>query len=598
MGDQLKDALKAAGLAGTRQKAPRPGSAAAAGSPGAKKASEAARKPATKVPSNRNVCPPPTPKRDSPRGSSPSPIHIRPAVASPSALPIRPPTSTVSPVPLSVKPVCRLVKVGEFHPHPLFDPSGQKGATFPVMAESGIAGQLTEHPDNETDLVVGLDFGTSTTKVVIRDRLAATGVFPIKFLPDVDGIGAYLVASRVFRTGETYSLMQGTEDAGNLKLGLLACKSARPVVEFNDCCAFLALIIRRARGEFLSSHRALYARHRLNWHLNLGLAARSYEDARMVTLFRRLAWAAMATACDAEAPEITSGVVDQYRRTAFELFQNPSEGLADSERAIDVVPEVSAQLQGFMASARWDWSSRPVMMLVDVGAGTVDSALFHVRTPASGDSQLTFYSSRVEPNGVMNLHRQRVEWLRSLLPPGAEHAEARLHLEQIAAPTGRLRPIPAVVGDYLPGYRVESSDIDVDQKFRLDRYRAQVAGSINDAKVKKGLGREALKRVPLLLCGGGSRMDFYGSIVREINDTQGWGDVSVELTRLPVPGDLAETGWHADDFDRLSVAYGLSLAGHGESSLGRIVRSIEVPDVRPNRRDDDDGSRYISKDQM
>jgi hypothetical protein len=93
-------------------------------------------------------------------------------------------------------------------------------------------------------------------------------------------------------------------------------------------------------------------------------------------------------------------------------------------------------------------------------------------------------------------------------------------------------------------------------------------------------------------------MDFYGSIVQEINGTQGWSYVSVELTRLPVPGDLAEAGWHAEDFDRLSVAYGLSLAGHEESSLGRIVRSIEVPDIRTCNGASEDASIYISKDQM
>ena len=67
--------------------------------------------------------------------------------------------------------------------------------------------------------------------------------------------------------------------------------------------------------------------------------------------------------------------------------------------------------------------------------------------------------------------------------------------------------------------------------------------------------------------------------------------------RLPVPQDLVDTGWHADDFDRLSVAYGLSLAGNGETTLGRIVRAIEVPDVqshRPPQREDN----FVSKDHM
>ena len=91
-------------------------------------------------------------------------------------------------------------------------------------------------------------------------------------------------------------------------------------------------------------------------------------------------------------------------------------------------------------------------------------------------------------------------------------------------------------------------------------------------------------------------MKFYGGIGEAINDTPGW-HVSVEVMRLPVPQDLVDTGWHADDFDRLSVAYGLSLAGNGETTLGKIVRDIDVPAVQsysPPKREDN----FVSKDQM
>ena len=101
----------------------------------------------------------------------------------------------------------------------------------------------------------------------------------------------------------------------------------------------------------------------------------------------------------------------------------------------------------------------------------------------------------------------------------------------------------------LKAWQNEFTAARVDDQFRAGRYRAQVAGSINDAKVGKGIPTTQLMRVPLLLCGGGSRMQFYGNIGESINGTRGW-DVSVETMRLPVPQDLVDTGWHADDFDR------------------------------------------------
>lgn len=502
-----------------------------------------------------------------------------------------------APPPPAARPQSCLRLVGEFRPNPLFVDDPCEVSKLPALEHDGIARQLTESPDDETDLVIGLDFGTSATKVVIRDAFAATSVFPVQFHPDRPGIDGYLIPSRVFRTGRVYSLAEGADRITDLKLSLLACRAKFPVTEFDDCCAFLALVIRRARGWLLSRHRDIYRRHALNWRLNLGLAARSYQDDATVAMFRRLAWAAANLAADDNARTITSESVEQYRKLSRLAVK---EGSADAFQFgwndVDAVPEVSAQLQGFMSSARWNWRARPVMMLVDVGAGTVDSALFHVRVPASGSGVLTFYASRVEPNGVMNLHRARIDWLRELLPQGAEHAAVGEYLASIARPTDRLRPVPDAVGEYVPGYEIEPPDRSVDGEFWTGRYRRQIAGSINDAKVGKGIPASQLQGIPLLLCGGGSRMSFYKRIGAAISQTAGW-QVSVEEMRLPVPQDLADGGWHADDFDRLSVAYGLSLAGQGDTTLGSIVRSIEVPDVRPRQKQDRD-DLFVSKDQV
>ena len=494
----------------------------------------------------------------------------------------------------------RLVRDGDFRPHALFDVDGADDGIKVDLTIEGINHQMSDDPDNESDMTMGLDFGTSSTKVVIRDRLADPGVFPVKLVGNAGGNDGCLLPSRVYKSGDVYSLTAGGKAITDLKLGLLACKSPRPVNEFNDCCAFLALVIRQARGWLFTEHRSIYARHKLNWRVNLGLAARSYHDEAKVDLFKRLAWAAANLAGDSNASEITLNVVDEYRRKAWEVvgggheFES-AESLVDVDQ-VDVVPEVSAQLHGFMMSANWDWSNRPIMMLVDIGAGTVDAALFHVRKPPSGSGVLTFYSTRVGTNGVMNLHRERVDWLKGMLPDDADSGTAREYLARITSGTDRLRAIPARVDDYLPGYRLEMDGDGVDQKFWGERYRAQVVGSIQDAKTIKGIRSGQLERVPLLLCGGGSRMKFFAHIDEAINRTQGW-TLSVEKTMLPVPRELADIGWHAEQYDRISVAYGLSFSGDGDASLGRIVRAIDVPDVPP-RTTTEREDRYVSKDQM
>ena len=509
LGSQLKDALKALGFGEPKrpdstvagQSTVRPGTVPPAPAASRHSDMKATGEPRREVKQARRASPAPLDNRYA-KGA------VSPVVRLPEKKPAAPPPQP-SPSETPVQPRTRLSRVNPFRPHPLFQDDPADGAPLPVLAHSGVSRQVASDPDNASDLVIGLDFGTSATKVVIRDPFAAIGVFPARLNSARIGIDGFLLPSRIFRTGDAYSLTQGTHRITDLKLALLGCKAKSPVTEFNDCCAFLALVIRRARGWLLSEHKDIYGRHALSWRLNLGLAARSYQDSETVTLFRRLAWAAANLAADPEAESITVQKADRYRLAS--VAASSGKGTEQFEFAwsdVDAVPEVSAQLQGFMSSARWDWRSRPVMMLVDVGAGTVDTALFHVRVPQDGHGVLTFYASRVESNGAMNLHRARVDWLQALMPIGSEHAAAADYLSSIAKPTDRLRPIPETVFDYLPGYEIELEGKSVDDDFSTKRYRSQVAGSINDAKVGKGIPASQLAQVPLLLCGGVSRMKF------------------------------------------------------------------------------------------
>jgi hypothetical protein len=485
-------------------------------------------------------------------------------------------------------------KLGAFHSHPLFTFQESEQITSTADTLLGIKRQLSNSPGDETDLIIGLDFGTSATKMVIRDAFTGN-VFPVRVNKGVLGLEQFLQASCVFLNEGVFELSGKGKRIDDLKLSLLACKAQYPVTEFNYCCAYLALMIRSARGWFLAEQEPAYRHHKINWYINIGIASRSYEDRSKVQLFRRLAWAAANLAADASYTQIKIDSLDKYRTLSRNAFESESQeeilGLEFQPNDVGVIPEIAAQIQGFMASARWSWTARPIMMLVDVGAGTVDTALFHVNP---SDSKLTFYSSRVEPNGAMNLHRARVTWLMKGIPEESDFAPVHDYLKSIEQSTGRLQPIPSSVIDYLPGYRISKVNRDIDEIFRLQKYRTQVAGSINEAKLKKGIGAKGsqqLVNVPLLLCGGGSRLPIYLNIAEEINKTPGWS-VSVEKMLMPVPPELREIGWHSEEFDRISVAYGLSL----QRGLEKIVSAIEVPDVTryvPNEKLDS----FVSKDQ-
>ena len=381
----------------------------------------------------------------------------------------------------------KVENIGGFQPHHLFRIQSANQAEAGGCAPYRVQRQLSSNPKDATDLIIGLDFGTSATKVVIRD-VYTKNVFPVEFNPNAEGLERFLQASAVCLDKGTYTLSGEGERLEDLKLALLDCKAAFPVTEFNRCCAFLALTIRKARGWFLEANESIYRHHELNWFINVGLAASSYQDDGKVQLFRRLAWSAANLAADPRFQQISEDALDQYRSRSMSVFSHPVvQAVSEMEFLPDdvgVIPEVAAQIQGFMTSARWDWKNRPIMMLVDVGAGTVDTALFHVNP---SDKKLTFYSSRVESNGAMNLHRERVSWLLKGLPSGIECSAIHSYLDSIALPTGRVKAIPSAVDEYLPGCRIQILKNNVDAKFQVDKYRAQVAEVSTQPRYIKGL---------------------------------------------------------------------------------------------------------------
>ncbi len=180
-------------------------------------------------------------------------------------------TAVASPV----KPEFILMKTGEFHPHPLFIEGSTAAAESGVPTYSGVSRQLCSDPKDETDLIIGLDFGTSATKIVIRDTYAGR-VFPVEVNHERHGVESFLQPSCVYFDEGIFSLSGKGQRLDDLKLSLLACVALLPVTEFNHCCAFLALIIRKSRGWLFTEHEAIYRHHKLNWFINLGIAARSY----------------------------------------------------------------------------------------------------------------------------------------------------------------------------------------------------------------------------------------------------------------------------------------------------------------------------------
>jgi len=266
-----------------------------------------------------------------------------------------------------------------------------------------------------------------------------------------------------------------------------------------------------------------------------------------------------------------------------------------SDDMIEVVPEISAQVYGYVQSLRFDEHAANNYMLIDIGAGTVDASIFHVRKESRGKIGFTLYANNVEQNGVMNLHRERLSWLRKTLGAlAAPDPAAGRALDEMERPTDRLGPIPEHLGDYFDGIRFNfgQTNEDPDRNFFLLRYWRQVFGDTLSFVRRRKLSDGDLFEMPTFITGGGARMEFFARLVRTINDSNGINWARLRTYPLEPPRELIAPSLKDMEYDRLSVAFGLSFI-----RLGTYIRSRDVPDIPPPPTPDY-YSKFISKDQV
>ena len=140
----------------------------------------------------------------------------------------------------------------------------------------------------------------------------------------------------------------------------------------------------------------------------LGIPAANYEtdseSQALVDKFRLIAKAAWLAA-GKHKKEIHLGSITQAVSRARELLNEGASKCESEEVEVDVVPELSAQIYGLCVSQNFDKIAENIFMTVDVGAGTIDSSLFHVKKGKGGKLDFTFFTNQVQQNGVMNLAR-------------------------------------------------------------------------------------------------------------------------------------------------------------------------------------------------
>lgn len=417
----------------------------------------------------------------------------------------------------------------------------------------------------EIDLVLGIDFGTSCSKVVIGDRGWQALSYAVPVGGNAVGLDRFLRVTQV--------TVECAVEA-NLKMRLTADPNSE---RLRDLVAlYLAGVVRDSLRWFRLEGPVRYRDRRLSWSLNLGFPAKKVETGPLADAYREIAELAVRLG-SSELPFNLASV-----RLLRSGPQTGEERRLISRDRIHLYPEIGAQLAGYVNSP---YRTGGNLILIDVGAGTLDVSTIILHGDEEGEI-VSFHFCEVGPFGTMKLLEARMAALEEV-----ESGAVRVCLEDFQSGS---KPTPETAAELLGSReglstRFKSAFTGISEIFS-DKAIWLAVGCARDFRMDQrrthaNTGFDPWpQNLRLFFTGGGSRSHFFrehfikGPLEQTLVPFTRWerepGDrrrlhQGLRLERLPAPPDLQGLPPELkNEFDRLSVAHGLS---YGIQNLMRFT---------------------------
>lgn len=240
------------------------------------------------------------------------------------------------------------------------------------------------------------------------------------------------------------------------------------------------------------------------------------------------------------------------------------------EQRVFAIPESVAEVASYLISLR---KKDGLHAVIDLGAGTTDVSIFNLVTPYM-ESTSYWYAARNIPMGAVRVERRLAEVLRSL-DSGRVCTQASL-----AEALSR-----GAKADLTRLARIELEEIWESRAYN------HAWGDAYGYKLRK---QSRWENVEVFLCGGGARLPGAENVFRR---PWSWSNLKgvYPVSQLPVPENY-DPGPARAPFSRLAVAYGLAIP---KPQLERYVLPRRTPDQTPPELPQLDlESMFVGKDQV
>lgn len=439
-------------------------------------------------------------------------------------------------------------------------PLQQDNSSRPTPTHSAVSPSPTvditagQHSSETVALNLGIDFGTSFTKVCFRD-VGTEESFIVPFegstlagalIPTIIGIdstGRLYLGNQIPRDTPVTRVPYLKMRLAGLRLGEdLATADGTDLNSANSIRAlsswFLASILKLSQNWIVQNEENRLRNRTTVWSANVGVPVEHF-DSDVINVFEQVLGVSWIWLQSGNIPKTMHEALKSYERTLTDL--------ASSTTDFHAIPEIAAAVHSFVTSRE---SVPGIYIYFDIGGGTVDGVAFNL-VNLSGERRINFYSGKVEPLGI-----------------SAFTQEAGLAMVDVAASD----TIKLIIKNSAPS-SIENF---------AQRIRGLVGNVVMTAKKKDGRSwqRDAFQgggfersfigalptsqMVPLVifLGGGGAKSEWYQQTISSTYQAFSHGKAGIppyKLVEVLKPADLSMRGLPEADFGRFAISYGLSI---------------------------------------
>jgi hypothetical protein len=370
------------------------------------------------------------------------------------------------------------------------------------------------------NIYIGLDFGTSYTKAVIRFSQDS-------YVVDWSGISNFtnpytLPTELALDKNNNFNVGHAPDSKifSNLKIPLLEGTATEE--DEDKVIAYLSLVLRYIRHWWYKNDKSpgsfIDKVHALSWHVNVGLPAKSYKETKILKQYE--------------------SVIKDAWRESFNQNENENqrkfEDVGDVE--INCFSEFLAQMQTYLKHSQRE---NDLHLLCDVGAGTVDVVGFNVHTDDNSETLLPEFSAEVENIGTHYLFHRRLMSLNTQINSSKIH-DARQVL---------------TTEDFAREYNADIQLIEGTDKGYIEDLSTLLIKVLSQMKSNRYGNSPSWNGIlRTFICGGASKTPIVQAAINKARDKF----KSLKVIDFPVPNNIQTESIDVENFQRICVAYGLA----------------------------------------